>query len=141
MRIVSLIVVVLLVVGCGDGPAAPPTAIVPGDRVGPYVIHTSTLRDILGEDSADARKRFADQGLYFEFEQGRELKAVTVMSDRFQLPSGLKVGSTMQEVEAIMGKPDARNVSGEKIAMEALVYSGVTFVPKDNRVAAIRVGG
>lgn len=113
--------------------------IVPGDRVGTYLVNVSTLPEILGTDSAESRRQFADDGLYFEFEQGRELKAITVETSHFQLANGLKVGSTIEDVEARMGKPDTRRIAGEKIELNAIMYQGVTFFPKDGAVMAIRV--
>jgi hypothetical protein len=140
MMLRALVVVALLFfhIGC-QGDAKTQSGIVPGERVGTYVLRKSTLRDILGEDTADARKRFVDQGLNFEFNQGKELTAVTVSNDRFQMPNGLRVGSTVEEVEQTLGKPAHDRDVGEHLTLDVLDYPGITFIPKDGRVAAIRI--
>jgi hypothetical protein len=139
-----LILVLCALMGCGTTPAingrdTKSELIVPGERVGKLLINTSTMPQILGNDSPEARARFASKGLSFEFEHGQKLKAVSIETDHFQLKNGLKVGSTIEEVETLMGKPQARKITGDKLDLDVLVYQGVMFLPKDGLVSVIRV--
>ena len=147
--IIALLSVVSGIVGCetrqaktsaANGPISNNNLIVPGERIGKYVINASTLAEILGTDSPESRNRLANEGFFFEFNQGRNLTGVIADTDHFQMANGLKVGSTSKEVEAIMGEPKARTINGEKIELDALVYVGVIFILKDETVGAIRVG-
>ncbi len=106
--------------------------IVPGSRVGQYVIGVSTLAQILGSDTPEARQRFADQGLWFEFNRGHELSAVTTSNEQFATKEGLKVGSSIEQVQIALG--GARPAERQTLVSGLLDYGGIQFVPKEERV-------
>jgi len=150
MTFASLIVTALLV-GCTNhypcstkkSVAGPDDfLIVPGHRVGRFVIGQDTLASILGSDTSDARRRFAEKGLYFEFEQGKELKGITVTSPDYVTPHGFRVGTSGREIYSELGAPAscmAQEVHG-KFAWPALSYPGVLFLLREGTVRAIRIG-
>ena len=142
--------VALACIGCADDAVVPPDTIVSrSDRtirtsgVGDYQIGRSTLKEILGADTPEARARFADAGLSFEFRQGSELTGVTVASSDYSLENGLRVGSTSSEVRNKLGEPLTTSVElkPKGIQLDTLVYSQYTFLlDQSNQVTAIRIG-
>lgn len=137
MRLLISLVLFGIVAGCN----APidDHLLVPGERAGSYVLGHSTLAQIMGEDTPANRQRFADQGINFEFDRGRKLKAVIVGSDKFNTVDGLRVGSSVDAVREQLGAPIA-TPEGEKVVIEVLAYPGIQFFPQDDRVRAIRIG-
>ncbi len=131
--------VAFVILGCSPQTTEQDAWIVPGTRVGPYVIGKSTLTDILGKDTPEARQSYAAQGLYFQFERGRKLTGVTISTDRFATREGLSVGDSVEEVRKLLGAPAGSRVEGDKIAFDAMVYDGIVFVPKDGRIVSIFV--
>jgi hypothetical protein len=138
-------------VGCCDAhqnpaassqPAPDDTLIVPGVRVGQYVLGRSTAASILGSDSPEARRKFAEQGLFFEFERGQQLTGIMVSSPKYATQNGLRVGATAADVEAQLGTPLSRTMSEAhgKFEIPGLSYPGIWFVLEGTVVGAIRVG-
>ena len=143
-------IVLIVCSGCSvDMVVAPVASDSSSDRrittrgVGDHQIGQSTLGEILGTDTTEQRKRFADAGLNYEFNQGNELIGVTVTSGDFSLENGLSVGSSSSEVRNKLGEPLKTSIELEPkgIQMDALVYDGYTFLlDQSNKVTAIRVG-
>ena len=118
--------------------------IVPSVRVGEFVLGESTLANILGQDTPEARQRFADKGIWFQFDEGKLLTGVTLRSNRYATVEGLRVGSTADEVITAFGQPrDAklRLKKGSRAIGEipAIVYEGITFIAAKGKVTAIQV--
>ena len=111
--------------------------------IGPYRIGVSTREEILGSDIIAARERFSDEGILFEFDRGKEMTGLTVMSDQYVLENGLKVGSSRRAVMDCMGEPlngDGK-VKNEKLVLDLLVYPKFSFLfDETGHVVAIRVG-
>jgi hypothetical protein len=136
--------------GCSDGTFVVPVAtdtdsdlVITARGVGDYQIGQSTHKEILGADTPELRKRFADAGLNFEFDRGKELTAITVTSSDYSLENGLSVGSTSSEVRTKLGEPLKTSIELEPkgIQLDALVYNEFTFLlDQSNKVTAIRVG-
>ena len=143
-------IVLLVCSGCAEDAVVSPVATDTGsDRtirtsgVGGYQIGRSTSDEILGADIPDARERFADVGLRFEFRQGKELTGFTVTSSDYSLENGLRIGSTSKEVRNKLGEPLQTSIELEPkgIQLDALVYNHYTFLlDQSNKVTAIRVG-
>ena len=110
------------------------------DRVGNYVIGKSTLTEILGDDTPEARTRFAKEGLNFEFDRGVTLTGVTVSSPRYRMANGLVAGSSVDDVRKALGEPNQTEIASEKFRIDALVYDDFTFILNDDQVGAIRIG-
>jgi hypothetical protein len=110
--------------------------IIPGERVGIYVINKSTLKEILIEDSPAKRKEFSDKGIHFQFEKGKQLTGVTVNNDKFQLESGIKVGSSLDSVKIKLGDKYNNQLSN---GTGLIIYQGIIFMIKDNIVMSISV--
>ncbi|MEO0515169.1 MAG: hypothetical protein AAF086_07740 [Planctomycetota bacterium] len=125
-------------VGCSAVPEE--KLIVPGKRIGPYILGQSTLQSIMGEDTVDNRRRFSEQGVMFEFDRGRELTGVLVTVSDFATSEGLSVGSSVDDAEAIFGSPISREVQGNLLRFDALIYGGIQFLFDENQITAIRVG-
>lgn len=136
--------------GCDSKPAAPGQVQAPAkqqvaqpfstERVGDYLIGQSTLREVLGEDTPEARKKLTARGLNCEFDQGGTLTAVTISSADYVLSNGLSVGSRAAEVRAKLGAPRETSVQSDKLQFNALVYDRLAFLLDDaETVFAIRV--
>jgi hypothetical protein len=141
----------VVLAGCVSQDPAPAVAraptpdeelIVPGRRVGRFVIGQDTMTSILGSDAAQARRMFAARGLYFEFEQGRQLTGITVDKPAYATQQGSRVGSTAIDVESVLGAPADRVLreAHGKFEWPALKYPGIWFLLKEGTVCAIRVG-
>lgn len=111
------------------------------DQVGDYQIGKSTLVDVLGEDTPEARKQLTARGLNCEFNEGGVLSAVTITSSDYAFPGGLAVGSQATEVRAKLGDPIKTSFQSGQLKFNALVYARLAFLLDDqNSVYAIRVG-
>ncbi len=113
------------------------------ESVGEYRIGKSTRESILGKDTSKARKEFADKGLNFEFNQGKELTGVIVSSPDYSLPNGLAVGAKAEEVRNELGAPNGTKLELQPkgIELNALIYDQYAFLlDASNKVSAIRVG-
>ncbi|GAB5404903.1 MAG: hypothetical protein Aurels2KO_31340 [Aureliella sp.] len=136
--------------GCSEAPSEAaatasgrPKIVIKADSVGNYQIGTSTLGDILGEDTQEKRKQFAARGLHFEFEIGNTLKGITIDSDEYALENGLSIGSSSSDVTSRLGEPRASEIVLEPkgIELDALVYEDFLFLlDASKEVAAIRIG-
>ena len=146
-----LVAVTLAHIGCSKG--TPPPSDVVSDPpqsddastitrmgIGDYVIGTSTLTDILGTDTPEARRRFAKRGLNFQFDRGVTLTGITVTTDSFRLASGLVVGATSEAVRNEFGEPKSEKIENGKFTLDALVYDDFTFFLNGDTVSAIFVG-
>jgi hypothetical protein len=138
-----------LLLACAESPSSAGTAvvanevlIVPGVRVGNFVLGRDTLASVLGSDTPEARHRFAEQGLVFQFEQGKQLRGIMVSSPRFRTRHGFRVGSKASAIEEQLGTPvtrEVREVHG-KFELPVLAYPGITFLLSDGSVRAVRIG-
>ena len=109
--------------------------------VGDYVIERSTLTEILSTDTPEARRRFSEQGLYFQFDRGRTLTGITMTSATFRLRSGLAVGASADAVRKELSAPKSEGIENDKLTLDALVYDDFTFILDSDTVSAIFIGG
>ncbi len=147
---IAVLCVTLMCCGCGDKGNSTPAAtdidsnrVITSRGVGEYLIDISTLEEILGTDSPEMRKRFADQGLNFEFDRGKELTGVTVTSRDYALENEISVGCTAEDVRDSLGEPlDTKiELRPKQIRLDALVYDDYMFLlDQTDNVIAIRVG-
>jgi hypothetical protein len=124
-------------------PTSDSSYIVKAESVGDYQIGKSTLDEIMGSVTAKNRRRFADAGLNFEFNQGKELTGVTVTSSDYALENGLTIGSPSSDVINKLGEPRRSKIELEPkdIELDALVYDEFVFLLDGSKnVAAIRIG-
>ena len=136
--------------GCSQQGESPHQAASPDSKnrlsaqgFGPYRIGISTRDEILGSDIIAARERFSDEGILFEFNRGKEMTGMTVMSDQYVLENGLKVGSSRRTVIDCMGEPLNGDgvVKTEKLVLDLLLYPKFSFLfDETGHVFAIRVG-
>lgn len=115
-------------------------AVIAKDRVGNYFLGKSTLAQILGEDTPEARRRFASEGLNFQFDRGVTLTGITVSSSKYRMANGLSVGSSTDKVREALGEPRQTEFTTNKFRIDALVYDHFTFIVNDNHVSVIFVG-
>ena len=138
--------------GCSAGEATPPGAVtgaadsapnytITANSVGDFVIGKSTLAEILGQDTPEARRQFANRGLNFQFDRGVTLTGVTVSSADYQLENGLAVGASADAVRKAFGEPKQTKMENRKFSFDALVYDDFAFVLAGDVVSAIFVGG
>ena len=113
--------------------------IIPGERVGNYILKKSTLAKILGDDMPQNRNAFAQKGLYFQFEQGRELIGITITSSKYVTEQGIRVGSSIEEVKTAYGNPKPDKIKNEKLGIDVLVYKGIIFAHNNGKINAIQV--
>lgn len=144
--VVALIIIQLTLVGCSPPvPMSDPDAsidnLIEPTRVGDFVIGHSTMAEILGADTANARREFSQQGLEFEFDRGAALTGVMVFSTSYRLPNGISVGDSADKIRSEFGEPTANKLTSEKFSLPALVYTEYTFLLHEDKVSAIRVGG
>lgn len=142
----SILLATSLALACG--PAArggrhvpDPNLIVPGARVGPYVLAQTRRKDVLPDDTPEARARLAGQGVLLEFGPGEALAGVTVQSDRFHTKEGLAVGALRAQVRRSLGLPLQDEIGEErrKTRLEAMRYEGISFLLDGEVVRAIHV--
>lgn len=136
--------------GCSDDSSVTQVAtsndssyIVKAESIGNYQIGKSKLKEILGSDTRENRKRFTDEGLNFEFNQGNELTGVTVTSSDYALENGLTIGSPSSDVTDKLGEPRKSKLELEPkgIELDALVYDQFVFLLDGSKnVSAIRIG-
>lgn len=140
-----LLALTLLLAACGStderGDVLDPLLIVPGVRVGPYVLGVTT------RDQTEARRAQAD-GLAFEFQGApglaRGLTGVLVTDPRYRTADGLGVGSRVAEVRRALGVPlrpeiGARESGAAAEPAEGLAYDGVRFGLDGERVVSVLV--
>jgi hypothetical protein len=113
--------------------------IIPGKQVNNYIIGKSTLKEILGQNTAENRNKYAKKGLYFQFEQGDKLSGITVMSSEYTTDKGVRVGSTIEEAIKAYGKPKERIMDDTLTNIGALVYDGIVFFCNNEKITAIHV--
>lgn len=125
----------------GERHVPDPHLVVPGVRVGPYVIGISTPEDTLGRDTAEARARLAAKGVHLEFERGGLLTGVTVESDLYATREGVAVGATRNEVRRALGSPLQAEIGhgSDSLRADAMLYDGITLLLDGEVVRAIRV--
>jgi hypothetical protein len=149
-RVVCGLLALLVCIGCSADasvtqvvPTSDSSYIVKAESVGDYQIGKSTLDEIMGSVTAKNRRRFADAGLNFEFNQGKELTGVTVTSSDYTLENGLTIGSPSSDVINKLGEPRRSKIELEPkdIELDALVYDEFVFLLDGSKnVAAIRIG-
>ncbi len=147
---IAVLCVIFTCCGCSDKGNFTPAAtdidssrVITARGVGEYLIGISTLEEILGTDSSEMRKRFADQGLNFEFDRGKELTGVTVSSRDYALENGISVGNTAEDVRDNLGEPlDTKiELRPKQIRLDALAYDDYMFLlDQTDNVIAIRIG-
>ncbi|MCP4192772.1 MAG: hypothetical protein GY768_19330 [Planctomycetaceae bacterium] len=136
-----------LFIGCSSSTtetssnAKPNTKTISPNRVGDFVIGESTLNEILGDDTKDARRKFSERGLDFQFDRGVTLTGITVSSADYSLANGIAVGESADTVRSEFGEPEATEIANEKLSLPAMVYDEYTFLIADDKVTAIFVGG
>jgi hypothetical protein len=117
--------------------------ITPSIGLGDYRLGKSTLKEILGNDSGSIRSEFFKKGLMFQFNQGKELTGITIMSMDFKTDKGISVGDTLQKVQSIYGnssKPKEIKEKHGKFTINAASYEGISFlIDKDQKVFAIHI--
>ena len=125
-----------------------PHLIVPGVRVGPYVLDQTQRVDVLDDGTPEARAKLARAGLSLEFERGGTLTGVTVETDRFHTKEGLAVGAARNQVQRALGLPLQAEIGDEprtaradhpRESPEELRYEGIAFLLDGEVVRAIRV--
>ncbi len=136
--------------GCSQQGESPRQAASPDSKTrlsaegcGPWKIGVSTREEIFGSEITAGRKRFSDEGILFEFNRGKEMTGLTVMSDQYMLENGLKVGSSRRAVMDCMGEPlnGDEVVKNEKLVLDLLLYPNFSFLfDETGHVVAIRVG-
>ena len=113
--------------------------IIPGKQVNNYIIGVSTLKEILGQDTAENRNNYAKKGLYFQFEQGDKLSGITVTSAEYATEKGIHVGSSLEEATKAYGKPKETKMKGRKLDIDVLAYDGIIFMHNNQEITAIQV--
>ena len=143
---IAAMLAAIFLVGCSDSKPLPSAndasdTLIAKDRVGIYVVGKSTLAEILGDDTSEARNRFANEGLNFEFDRGVALAGVTVSAPEYRMANGLSVGSSADEVRKALGEPNQTEITSDKfLPIDALVYDDFAFLLNGRQVSAIRVG-
>jgi hypothetical protein len=120
--------------------------IVPGERVGKIVISRTKARDI-GPGDGSISPAITDLGISLGLDIHLRVSSIEVRKPNFQTISGLKVGSTEDEVKSVNGyRPESELplLSGGRrigtLATRVLSYPGIDFVLDANHhVAAILV--
>lgn len=169
MTIMRLVVVSALVVACGEqssnshgepvsqSPATVAVAdavlIVPGERVGEFVIGRQNATSIWEYKKSRANAQFAmytvggpdyrlGPELQFELGSGGVLDGVLVQSAEYMTAEGLRVGTLATDIEAALGAPRARLTERDgEVDVHVLDYEGIAFVIDSGRVKSIRVRG
>ncbi|MCG8649824.1 MAG: M56 family metallopeptidase, partial [Pirellulales bacterium] len=114
--------------------------IIPGSGIGSYQIGSSTQKEILGEDSAEKRREFNDRGMAFEFNQGRELTAITFHHPGFTTRQGIGPGSKIDEMRRAF--PAAKLVQSQNDKFKDRIWKadGIEFLPDDKgKITLVRV--
>ena len=116
--------------------------IVPGQGLGRFAIGKSTMAQILGEDTALARKKYAAQGIHFQFDRGKALTGITISDSKYQTNKGIRVGDSVKQVTSAYGASKIQKMTEAhgKFTLDALVYKGIAFIVVDGSVSAIFVG-
>ncbi len=114
--------------------------IVPGIGFREYRIGKSKLKEILGEDSAENRRKWKERGYTFEFNQGRELTAISFHLPEFTTAEGIGPGSSIEEMREAYPEAKLTSVKNDKFKYAIWRTKGVEFWPDGKgRVAAVRV--
>jgi len=140
------IVCIMLFSGCGVGSdqsnkVEDVQLIIPGKRVGPFIIGRTTKKAILGQDTPEKRDKYFKQGIEFSFNRFDHLSAITIHTHKFETSEGVKVGSSMSKVHKVYGEPlfdHIKDPAGE-VDLPGYVYDGITFLEYNGSVAAIIV--
>lgn len=138
-----LLLVLLLSLSCAPQPAGgrADSLIVPGQRIGSYVVGESTRESLIGADTPENRRAYASHGVTFEFDQGQELIGVTVSNPDFATAGGVRVGSRLEEMFGEFGSQEVKPFESDsgKISFPMVQYPGIQFFVQDKSVVAIRV--
>ncbi len=114
--------------------------ITPGVGFGEYQIGQSTLEKILGEDTAENRRRLNQHGFSFEFDRGGELTAITFHLSHFTTAEGVGPGSTIDEMRKAYPNTKLLKGANDKFEYEIWKGDGIEFWPDgEGKIAAVRV--
>ncbi len=136
---------IVLLTGCGSSNDPSQVdeieLIIPGERIGPFVLGRSTRLSILGRDTPEKREKYRNQGLEFSFNRANKLRAITIHTNKFETSEGVKVGSPMNKVRKVFGDPlfDSIEDPEGNYELPGYVYDGITFLEYEGNVAAIIV--
>lgn len=141
-----LLVPLLLISACGTTEAervreVDSHRIVPGRRVGPWVLGQSTVSGVLGADAAAERKRLAAAGIQMGWGTRGELIEVAITSPDYRTKEGIGVGSTPAEVRRAFGVPLIPEIGAQRPprAEDAFDFDGIEFVVDGARVVRVVV--
>lgn len=118
--------------------------IVPGLRVGRYILNSTKMREIINTNKT--RDYYAKNGLFFTFEKGEELSSILITSDNYHTKDNIRVGDNVRMVKEIYGEPnEARNIPLIKSSVQIgsiennFAYNGIIFIVQGDIIITILV--